>query len=246
LLEYDDVLNQQRTVIYKYRRSVLEGQDQIEDLVRDFIASSVEDMLAVHAPERTITPEQVDTILTMVSGITGLSKEDLKRERIGTSNVEEFSRDLINVMGMKYDLFRAQQPVEIIQNAEKWMMLETIDQAWKQHMLNLDHLKEGISLRSWGQKNPLIEYKREAFYMFQDMMRQIRWDVVHHLFHLNLQHFDARALERKREDELEKLNLVGGDASTEQGQAVRDEDKVGRNEPCGCGSGKKFKKCHGA
>ena len=136
---------------------------------------------------------------------------------------------------------------EIVQQAEKWLMLETIDQAWKQHMLNLDHLKEGIGLRGWGQKTPLIEYKREAFDMFRDMMDQIRRDVVRHIFHLNVERFDERAIEAKREKELDELNLVSGESQNEPKKPVqRDGDKVGRNDPCPCGSGKKYKKCHGA
>ncbi len=146
---------------------------------------------------------------------------------------------------MKYELHRSSQQQEMIQNAEKWLMLETIDQAWKQHMLNLDHLKEGIGLRSWGQKNPLIEYKREAFAMFQEMMHQIRWDVVHRLFHIDLARFDSRAIEARREQELEDLKMVASGPQEQPAPAVREEDKVGRNDPCPCGSGKKYKKCHG-
>ena len=134
----------------------------------------------------------------------------------------------------------------MIQNAEKWLMLETIDQAWKQHMLNLDNLKEGISLRSWGQKNPLVEYKREAFGMFQDMMNSVRMDIIGHVFHLNTQQFNAVELEEKRERELEQLNLISAETTSEKGTTQqRSEDKVGRNDLCPCGSGKKFKKCHG-
>ena len=134
----------------------------------------------------------------------------------------------------------------MIKNAHKWIMLETIDQSWKQHMLNLDHLKEGISLRSWGQKNPLIEYKREAFAMFEDMMRQINAEVVHNIFHLNVEHFNSHEFERKRERELEEINFMGpedpeGDISVQQAVS----DKVGRNVDCPCGSGKKYKKCCG-
>ena len=249
LLEYDDVLNQQRTVIYRYRLSVLEGEDKIEGLVRDLLITAIQDMITVHAPKRTLIDEQIDKIFTMASVITGIEKQQIEKEKLSTKNSEELEKDLINFLVMKYDMYRSQQPQEVVQNAEKWMMLEMIDQAWKQHMLNLDHLKEGIGLRGWGQKNPLIEYKREAFYMFQDMMRQIRWDVVHHLFHLNLQHFDQHELERKREDELEKLNLVSGEQASGEKKpvkpVVREEKKVGRNDPCPCGSGKKFKKCHG-
>jgi preprotein translocase subunit SecA len=131
----------------------------------------------------------------------------------------------------------------MIQEAEKWLMLETIDKAWKQHMYNLDHLKEGIGLRGWGQKNPLIEYKREAFAMFKDMMEHVRFDIVHHIFHLNLERFNQVELERKRERELEQLNMVGGDDSAAPAQ--RTVEKVGRNEPCSCGSGRKYKKCCG-
>ena len=147
-------------------------------------------------------------------------------------------------MLQKYELYRGQQGEEI-DEAEKWLMLEVIDQAWKQHMLNLDHLKEGINLRSWGQKNPLIEYKREAFDMFQDMMQQIRAEIVHHIFHLNLERFDQQEIERRRKRELEELNLIGGDNTTERQPVMREGDKVGRNDPCPCRSGKKYKRCCG-
>jgi preprotein translocase subunit SecA len=112
-------------------------------------------------------------------------------------------------------------------------------------MLNLDHLKEGIGLRGWGQKNPLIEYKREAFAMFQEMMRNVKWDIVHHIFHLNLAHFNKSELEKKRERELEELNMISGDTSGDTGTVENTEPKIGRNDPCPCGSGKKYKKCCG-
>ena len=112
-------------------------------------------------------------------------------------------------------------------------------------MLNLDHLKEGIGLRGWGQKNPLIEYKREAFGMFQDMLNQVRWDIVHHIFHLNLERFNQQELEHKREQELEELNLISGGEESSKKPVQRAEEKVGRNDPCPCGSGKKYKKCCG-
>jgi preprotein translocase subunit SecA len=120
-------------------------------------------------------------------------------------------------------------------------------------MLNLDHLKAGSGLRGWGQKTPLIEYKKEAFAMFQDMMEFVRRDIIHHIFHLKLERFNHHELERKRERELDQLSLSagpenGGNAlSGSKGKAavqqVRQEDKHGRNEPCPCGSGKKYKKC---
>lgn len=244
LLEYDDVLNQQRGVVYAYRRDVLEGENRIYELIRDFIAKIVEDAIELHCPQRTISARQVEAVYNDIHQLIGIPIEMLQKSKINTENVEPFTSDLINFLLEQYDLFRNRGNKEIVQQAEKWLMLETIDQAWKQHMLNLDHLKEGIGLRGWGQKTPLIEYKREAFDMFREMMDQIRRDVVRHIFHLNIERFDERAFEAKRERELEELNLLSGDAEAEQQPAQRESDKVGRNDLCPCGSGKKYKKCH--
>ncbi|MFC1870666.1 preprotein translocase subunit SecA [Candidatus Dependentiae bacterium] len=246
LLEYDDVLNQQRTVIYAYRRDVLGGPDRIYELVRDFIIKIVQETVFAHCQKHEITAAQVEVIYSSLSGVTGLKKEDYEKAGIGTQNVEIFKKDLINFLLSRYDLFRNQKNQEMIQHAEKWVILEMIDQAWKQHMLNLDHLKEGISLRGWGQKTPIIEYKREAFDMFRDMMNQIRYDIVRHIFHLNLDHFDEHAIEEKRQKELDEINMVSGDGDQAPTQVQRDVDKIGRNDPCSCGSGKKYKKCHGS
>lgn len=244
LLEYDDVLNQQRGVVYAYRRDVLEGENRIYELIRDFIAKIVEDIIELHCPQQTISARQVEAVYSDIHQLIGIPIEMLQKSKVNTDNVEPFTSDLINFLLEQYDLFRNRGNKEIVQQAEKWLMLETVDQAWKQHMLNLDHLKEGIGLRGWGQKTPLIEYKREAFDMFREMMDQIRRDVVRHIFHLNIERFDERALEAKRERELEELNLLAGDAEVEQEPAQRESDKVGRNDLCPCGSGKKYKKCH--
>ncbi len=248
LLEYDDVLNQQRTVVYKMRREILEGEENIQDLVRDMIFTTVANVVSFTVPGRTVTPETFQGAVTMLSHMTSLKPEDYKKpelERIGDSETlrTALSSFLIDHFEKTFEAVDvAKHPM--IKDAHKWIMLETIDQSWKQHMLNLDHLKEGISLRSWGQKNPLIEYKREAFAMFEDMMRQVRSEVVHNVFHLNVEHFNAQEFERKREREFEELNLLGPEdpqADIEIQQAS--SDKVGRNEECPCGSGKKYKKC---
>lgn len=246
LLEYDDVLNQQRTVIYNYRRDVLEGEEQIFDLVRDLIGDMVQDVMAFHAPSRALHAQEVAAVFKSLSMITGLPEDTFEKKGLNTQSSELLTRDLINFLLKQYELYRGQQKEEVVRQAEKWLMLETIDQAWKQHMLNLDNLKEGIGLRGWGQKNPLIEYKREAFDMFQDMMADIRRDIVRHIFHMKLDHFDQHEIERRRERELEELNMVSSATSEEAAQpSVREEPKIGRNDPCPCGSGKKYKKCHG-
>jgi preprotein translocase subunit SecA len=243
LLEYDDVLNQQRTVIYDYRRDILDGDEHVYELVRDMITKTVQDVVERFAPKRSMSKDQAEQICTFLSRLTGLKVEEFFDAGINENNSDIMNKDIINFLLEKYALFRTQQNSEMIQEAEKWLMLETIDKAWKQHMYNLDHLKEGIGLRGWGQKNPLIEYKREAFAMFKDMMEHVRFDIVHHIFHLNLERFNQVELERKRERELEQLNMVGGDDSAAPAQ--RTVEKVGRNEPCSCGSGRKYKKCCG-
>ena len=243
LLEYDDVLNQQRTVIYNFRRDILEGEEQIYDLIRDLIIKTVESVVGRFCPKRNVEKDQATHIITFLSKLTGLDMQAFHDAGINETNSDIMTKDLINFLLERYTLYRNQQNDQTIKDAEKWLMLESIDQAWKQHMLNLDHLKEGIGLRGWGQKNPLIEYKREAFAMFKDMMDHVRFDILHHIFHLNLERFNQHEIERKRERELESLNMVGGDDSAAPAQ--RTVEKIGRNDPCPCGSEKKYKKCCG-
>ncbi len=251
LLEYDDVLNQQRIVVYRIRRDVLESSEQIFELVRDMVLKTVEDVVARHCPNRSINAEQAQAIVLELAMLTGQKPFDIKTEPLSLTNRDEFETDLAKLILNRYEQHRSRQNPEMIHNAEKWLMLETIDQAWKQHMLNLDHLKEGISLRSYSQKNPLIEYKREAFAMFQEVMQDIQRATVQHIFHLNTERFDQHELEKKRERELDQINLLSGqggegDGSTAGREQARSENTTGRNEMCPCGSGKKFKKCHGA
>jgi preprotein translocase subunit SecA len=248
-LEYDDVLNQQRKVIYGYRRSILEGSEQIFELVRDLMAGSVEDLMLRCCPQQTITPEQIEQALSFAAKMTGLKQQDFAAQPFNKTNRELFEKDLLAYMLQQYELYRSSQKQDLIQQAEKWLMLETIDEAWKQHMLNLDHLREGIGLRSWGQKNPLIEYKKESFAMFQETMATVKFDIVHHIFHLNIERFDQTALEQRRERELEQLNFTAAADTTDETTRKKTTPKdapAGRNDPCPCGSGKKYKKCHGA
>lgn len=247
LIEYDDVLNQHRKIIYSLRQDVLKDEKNSYEVIRDFINAAIRDLVAIYSPERVITQGQIDTIFEKFSKSVGLPLEMIQGARISTANVDLFLSDLTNFALLKYDEFRNQIGAEQIKDAEKWIMLETIDQAWKQHMINIDHLKEGIGLRGWGQKNPLIEYKKEAFGMFEDMMRQICIDIVRHVFHIRPEQFDQTVLEEKRQREMDAMQMVSGsDDKTESNQveqAQRQDDKIGRNEPCACGSGKKFKKC---
>lgn len=247
LLEYDDVLNQQRTVIYTYRRMVLEGQSQIFDLVRDLMADTVHDMMQFYAPRRTIDAQGLQELFKALALMTNTKPDSLEPKDFSLSNTEKLSQELIEHLLAAYDKYIEGRDTEMLQEAQKWLMLNAIDQAWKQHMLNLDHLKEGIGLRGMGQKNPLIEYKKEAYGLFEEMMRSIRFEIVHHIFHLNMQRFDRQVFERERERELKDVKMSGGGETeiAKPTQVVRSENVVGRNDDCTCGSGKKFKKCCG-
>jgi preprotein translocase subunit SecA len=249
LLEYDDVLNQQRKVIYEFRKRVIEGEENILGVIRDLIIHSIQDLVAFYAPTRVLTHEQVDQMYHELHAMTGLPIEDFQKAQFNVTNTDQFKTDVINYLLEQYTLFRKGQDTTILLSAEKWLLLEMIDQAWKQHMVNLDYFKEGIGLRSWGQKNPLIEYKREAFTMFEEMMRAIRRNIVHNLFRMRADQFNQHEIEERRQRELDQMNLQSG-ISTTPGNSTpqeprRIEKKVGRNEPCECGSGKKFKKCCG-
>ncbi|HEV2916792.1 MAG TPA: preprotein translocase subunit SecA [Candidatus Babeliales bacterium] len=258
LLEYDDVLNQQRVVIYIYRRDALEGENRIYELIRDMIINVIQDTLfSITQGSRAISKTQLLELYKIVSHLTSLPIEDFEKSSLDLNNVDMLERGLINILLIKHEEFRKQAP-DMAKQAEKWLLLETIDEAWKQHMLNLDHLKEGIGLRGWGQKNPLIEYKREAFDMFKEMMDHIRRVVVGSVFHINVEHINARAIEARREKELADINMRSGhdlsvSSLTQQSETPTQstiiprevEPKVGRNDMCPCGSGKKFKKCCG-
>ncbi len=252
VIEYDDVLNSHRHVIYKYRREILELDENSFDLARDFIAGTVEDVLSYYCADRKITVEQSDQVVSHLSKIVVLPVEQFEKLNLHKTDYDQLTSDLINFIQEQYDLYRNSGNTDQIIIAERWLMLESIDTAWKQHMLNIDHLREGISYRSWGQKNPLVEYKKEAFIMFTDMMRNIRWDIVHHMFHLNLSNFNARELEARREKELRQMQMLSSKPAEPEStggskQVVkREADKIGRNDDCPCGSGKKYKKCCGA
>jgi preprotein translocase subunit SecA len=247
LIEYDDVLNQQRMVIYNYRRDVLEGEDQVFDLIRDFVNKVVQDIVAEHCPKSNVTEDQAHAVFHGLTRLINMPSDLLFNAGFKISTVSALESDISQFLLSRYDLFRNKMDQEMVKQAEKWLLLETIDQSWKQHMLNIDHLKEGIGLRGWGQKNPLIEYKREAFDMFKEMLAGIRTDVVCHIFHINIEHFDQHELEAKREKELDQMSLASqATAGGKQETVQRQEDKVGRNDPCSCGSGKKYKKCCGS
>ncbi len=250
LIEYDDVLNQQRMVIYRYRREILEGADHILGIIKDMIIDLVHKLFAIYCPGAKCTEDALDEVSHALENVTQIKQATLKEVLSKKERSGSMEESLSSFLIYQYEQYRSQMPAELLAQAEKWVLLETIDHAWRLHLQNIDHLREGIGLRGYGQKNPLIEYKKESFSAFEQMMEQIKWDIVQRIFRIRPEEYSAAAIEeieREKEKELDELQLGGqGGPGAEPAQPKRREvPKVGRNEPCPCGSGKKYKHCCG-
>lgn len=248
LLEYDDVLNNHRKVIYQYRREILDGADQLKGLVREMIGDIVQRLFGIHCPGGQCSPAQMTEILESLEKLTGIARSHFEQSDFAQRSEADLQTAFIEYLSLQYEQFRSSISVEIIDEAEKWVLLETVDQAWKRHLQNIDHLKEGIGLRGYGQKNPLTEYKKESFFLFESMMDQITWDIVHRIFKMkpdSVSVAQIHELEKRKEAELASARVGGDDTSLPDAGTVRHADpKVGRNDECPCGSGKKYKRCH--
>jgi preprotein translocase subunit SecA len=301
LLEYDDVMNKQRQAVYGMRRQLLEGADQTER-IKDIIQGIVASFIDVRCPEKThvteydLTGLQSDVLSQFgvkidLDELNGLLKQDIE-DHINELLERRF-KEKEELIGPEY-----------MHEAERMIMLNVIDSQWKDHLLSMDHLKEGIGLRGYGQKDPLIEYKKESFDLFQDMMDRIEDETIRFLFFLqvstgppgesgegggpgglparprpvlpfpdededdedeeedeealvsaaaeqrraaqsNVEDF-TRNIQRKKDKEMAALQFVGGSGTATENKQAVSEKKAGRNDPCPCGSGKKYKKCHGA
>ncbi len=245
LLEYDDVLNQQRMVIYRYRRDILESAELVVAITKEVIEDVVRKLASIYCPSGTISAQGKQELLHALENVTSIQADVLARVLDGRANSEH---QLVDYLAAEYDRYRSALASDVVDQAEKWVLLETIDYAWRMHLQNIDHLREGIGLRGYAQKNPLLEYKKESFFEFEKMMDQIKWDIMQRIFKMRPDEVSAAAIqeiERKKDKELESLHLGG---PTEDGKVTdstvrRALPKVGRNEMCPCGSGKKYKHC---
>jgi preprotein translocase subunit SecA len=296
LLEYDDVMNKQREAVYGLRRQLLEGVEQRELILEDYVGGILSSLLDEHCNERT-RPDQwdfkglgeklVDHFGFNLAG-SGIKSEELSRHELG----EEIFAKLTESYEAKEKILGA----GTMRYHERMVMLSVIDGLWKDHLLSMDHLKEGINLRGYAQKDPLVEYKRESFELFEAMMLKFQEDTVRFLFRMQILGPDGQPVmetvrprgpvpsappvasaarpiaagdgapreiaiparppsttidqiekefHRKKERELAAASRQGGGDSSQPTQR-RTGEKVGRNDPCPCGSGKKYKKCHGA
>jgi preprotein translocase subunit SecA len=300
LLEYDDVMNKQRQAVYGMRRQLLEGTDQTER-IKDIIQGIVASFVDARCPEKThVTEYDLTGLQSDVLSQFGVKIDLEELNGLLKQEIEDHINDLLERR------FKEKEELigpEYMHEAERMIMLNVIDSQWKDHLLSMDHLKEGIGLRGYGQKDPLIEYKKESFDLFQDMMDRIEDETIRFLFFLqvttgpppgesgggpgglpnrpkpvlpfpdedeededeeegeealvsasaeqrraaqsNVEDF-TRNIQRKKDKEMAALQFVGGSGTATENKQAVSEKKAGRNDPCPCGSGKKYKKCHGA
>jgi preprotein translocase subunit SecA len=251
LLEYDDTMNQQREVIYTKRKRALEG-DRLKGEVLDLLEEYVNDIV-----ERNFNEVLVDNIKeeTRMNLLVEISLEGEEFEKLGENGIKE---RIIESAKQFYNKKEEMLGSELMARLERYAMLSVIDHKWKEHLREMDDLKEGIGLRAYGQKDPLVEYKAEAFKLFVVLLDQIRNDVVSFAFKFwpqapeevqrRKQPASGRMIESKQSTENIGLSSNRGSNGGQQAgkpQPVQVGDKVGRNDPCPCGSGKKYKNCHG-
>jgi preprotein translocase subunit SecA len=247
LLEYDDVMNKQRETIYSIRRSALEGKEQkdyalgiAEDIARELVDTYCP---ANEHPEKwNVTQFAAEAQTQFGIDIKAAGVDPVKM------NHAELADALVDRVKARYAEKEKLFGEPMMRWLERRIILDIVDTQWKDHLLTLDHLKEGIGLRGYGQKDPLVEFKKEAFTLFEDMMGRIDTETVRYLFHVQpvRPEDEAREIERRQRKQQQEMQLQAGAAQAEQPKPVRTGAKVGRNDPCPCGSGKKYKKCHGA
>jgi len=299
LLEYDDVMNKQREAVYGLRRRLLEGTDQKDLILEDYVSAILAELIEEYCPAKAHAADWnikglKDAVFTRF-GVDflaeGVKADELNRQELGDAIFDKLKE--------RYDAKEKLIGPEAMRHHERMIMLSVIDQQWKDHLLSMDHLKEGIGLRGYGQHDPLVEYKKESFDMFEAMMQRFQEDTVRYLYLMQIlerprdpggpgtagdgggapqpgpagqgpesgvpaqrggegngrrppkmvstsaDELEEAFMRRKRR-ELEQARMAGAGDTPQVQQVVRGQEKVGRNDPCPCGSGKKFKKCHGA
>jgi preprotein translocase subunit SecA len=285
LLEYDDVMNKQREVIYHRRRGILSGEGLREEVL-EIAEGLAEDLIATVASAELAPPEwdwkEIDDAIARQFAIRlALSEED----RASATAAALTDRVIEGFRHLYEEKERAFTP-QVMRQIEKIVMLQTLDTLWKDHLLSMDHLKEGIGLRGYGQKNPLQEYQKEGFALFEEMLARFESEIVERLATVQVQQQPAapgrpaqhppafpsgvaadapaqpagsdqpsaetlammqRLEARQRAEQQRRQQQTAMGAQALKSETVKREgEKVGRNDPCPCGSGKKYKKCHGA
>ncbi len=245
LLDYDDVMNKQREVIYSQRRQILAGEDMREELY-GFIDDIAAELVDTYTDEKGL-PEEWDwkaleeRLFGQFSVRLDIPKEE--REDLDQAALEE---KIAAVARQAYENQATLFGDEEMARVERFIVLQTLDNLWKDHLLNMDHLREGIGLRGYGQKDPLQEYRREGYDMFMAMIQRFREESISLLLRIRpMRERETEELEASRRKQQQRMSYGRGDGDDKPKTVKRKGQKVGRNDPCPCGSGKKYKKCCG-
>jgi len=246
LLEYDDVMNKQREVIYSQRRTILESKD-IKEVVVDMIPDLIEPLVMEFVNEK-LPSEDWDWqgVGERIQATFGLNMkwqdDDIKDLDDGL-----LREKISSMVAVAYEAREQEIGTENMRHLERIILLQVVDSHWKEHLLNMDHLKEGIGLRGYGQKNPLDEYKKEGFEMFQELMETVKQQTVSTLFRVRIAQDDelSELEQQRREQEMQQARQMSRSDEQEETKKPAISAKVGRNESCPCGSGKKYKRCCG-
>jgi preprotein translocase subunit SecA len=234
LIEYDDVMNKQRSEIYSFRKEILKGEG-LRDRIYEMIENSLDELLLIYCPEDKYFEDwDIKGLKDAVYGLFSLIVD------IEKDNRDSIREKLLSAAHKAYEKKESEAGGDIVRYLERVILLQVIDTQWKDHLLAMDHLKEGIGLRGYGQKDPLVEYKKEAFDIFAEMSSRIATEVLSRFFKIQIQAKEAI----KEPVKQQRLQYNRGEGSSSS-QPARRAKKVGRNDPCPCGSGKKFKKCCG-
>jgi len=245
LIEYDDVMNQQREVIYKQRRDLLTGVD-LKSTIEDIMMESAEEIGAKFADERALPADWE---------WEAISDAVFQQFNFRLAKMDENTLDGLTEEGLIQEIYEQAHAIYVkkasmlggegdFRQLERMVMLQTVDNLWKDHLLSMDHLKEGIGLRGYAQQNPLLVYKKEGFEMFQETIDRIKSETLGILFRIQLAEPDH--IDNLQKPKEQKLIFSGsGDAPATKKPVKRESEKIGRNDPCPCGSGKKYKKCCG-
>jgi preprotein translocase subunit SecA len=259
LLEFDDVANDQRQIIYHQRNELLDA-DNIRDTITAIRADVVNDLMLTHIPPQSIEDQwdiaglekQIEMDFGLQLPISKWLEEDTRLHE------DSLRQKVLDEIQIAYDV-KCERVGDILLDIEKQVMLQVLDNCWKEQLASMDHLRQGINLRSYAQRNPKQEYKRESFDLFQSMLHNVKRETVHLMARVEpITREQMEAMEQQRRDELarQKMQLQHEQVASlteampqpklTQAPIIREGRKVGRNDPCPCGSGKKYKSCHGA
>ena len=242
MLQYDDVMNQQREIIYAQRKEVLDGKD-LSDNIKNMINSVAEDVVSIYTNVQDGEDIDIQGLSLQLKTIFGI--DDIKGLKNDTLDEQALIEEVIEKAHQKYEDKKQEVGEQEIKELERVVMLKVVDEKWMNHIDNMDELKDGIGLRAYGQKDPVVQYRIEGSDMFEQMVEDIKTDVVKILFNIH-RTGEIRRKETVKITEASQENLNNLDNDIVRKETVKNEEpKVGRNDICPCGSGKKYKQCCG-